>query len=88
MKQIVQTKQFAKHYGRRIARDPKLVQRFDKRLRLFVRGERGWPLYDHPLKGPQLGQRAFWIKGDLRVVYKETGDAYIFLDVGSHNQVY
>jgi mRNA-degrading endonuclease YafQ of YafQ-DinJ toxin-antitoxin module len=31
------------------------------------------------------GKRAFSIAGDVRVVYEETDEAYIFLDVGSHN---
>ena len=51
-------------------------------------GERGHPLNDHGLVGKKLGLRAFAMSGDIRIVYAETEEAYVFLDVGSHNQVY
>jgi addiction module RelE/StbE family toxin len=88
MKPIIRDKQFLKHYKQRIAPHRKLVDRLDERLRLFMGGERGSPLNDHALTGKKLGLRAFWLGGDLRVVYQETDKAFIFLDVGSHNQVY
>lgn len=88
MKHLYKNKEFVKHYDQRIKPNPKLVKRFDERIRLFVSGERGQPLNDHRLKGTKLGQRAFWIAGDIRVVYIETADSYIFVDIGSHNQVY
>ena len=51
-------------------------------------GETGYPLYDHALTGKLAGKRAFSIAGDIRVIYVELEDAIVFLDVGSHNQVY
>lgn len=88
MKPIDKTKEFKKHYQKRIAPYPNLTKRFNERARLFVQGERDYPLHDHALEGNKLGLRSFSITGDIRVVYKETDDAYVFLDVGSHNQVY
>lgn len=88
MKRIVRDKQFLKHYKLRIAGNPKLVKHFAERIRLFMSGERGQPINDHPLRGEKLTLRAFSVTGDVRVVYRETQDAYIFLDVGTHNQVY
>ena len=88
MKAIEKQRRFLKHYQQRIQPNPKLVARFDIAVRLFVNGERAYPLNDHPLKGAKLGLRAFSIGSDLRVVYKEDSLAYTFLDVGSHNQVY
>ena len=34
------------------------------------------------------GKRAFSITADIRVIYIETDDAIIFVDFGSHAQVY
>lgn len=79
---------FVKHYRKRIANNPKLVNRFNARVRAFAMGERGTPLNDHGLVGKKLGLRAFAITGDIRVVYAETDAAYVFLDIGSHSQVY
>jgi mRNA-degrading endonuclease YafQ of YafQ-DinJ toxin-antitoxin module len=55
---------------------------------MFIAGQRGAPLYDHHLTGDLQGRRAFSITGDVRVVYIEFKDKIIFLDVGTHNQVY
>ena len=88
MKPVDFDKKFVKHYKFRIQKQPKLSKQYDSRYALFCNGERGWPLDDHPLGGDKSGLRAFSITGDIRVVYKETPGAYVFLDVGSHNQVY
>jgi mRNA-degrading endonuclease YafQ of YafQ-DinJ toxin-antitoxin module len=88
MKPITKDKNFKKHYAKRIAPNPKLAKQFDDRIRAFVLGKRDSPLDDHPLKGEKLGLRAFSIAGDVRVVYRDTEDAYVFLDVGTHNQDY
>ena len=79
---------FEKHYAKRILRDPKLSKLYDERYSLFVAGQLGYPLDDHALGGTLKGKRAFSITGDIRVVYQVTAEAIIFLDVGSHNQVY
>ncbi len=55
---------------------------------MFIEGKRGIPLNDHPLAGDMQGRRAFSITGDIRAVYIELEDKIIFIDIGSHNQVY
>jgi mRNA-degrading endonuclease YafQ of YafQ-DinJ toxin-antitoxin module len=45
------------------------------------------PLFS-ALTGPLAGKRSFWVAGDMRVVYVEADEAIIFVDIGSHNQVY
>lgn len=88
MKKIQRDKKFTKNYVSRVSRSPKVQKQFENRVRLFLNGERRNPINDHALIGKKLGLRAFSITGDIRVVYKETDDPYIFLDIGSHNQVY
>jgi addiction module RelE/StbE family toxin len=88
MKSIEKRPQFQKHFKTRIAPNKNLKDRFDGRVRLFIAGEKGKPLNDHPLGGKLKGLRAFSIAGDIRVVYYETDTTYIFFDIGSHNQVY
>ncbi len=88
MKSVVFHRDFEKHYKKRIAPNPKLVKRFSERYKLFLSGERGKPLNDHALSGDLLGRRAFSVAGDTRVIYIELEDRIIFLDVGTHNQVY
>ena len=88
MKTIIRDKTFAKHYLKRISPNQQIVKQFEARVKRFLQAERSKTIGDHPLTKNKTGQRAFSITGDIRVVYTETDDAYIFQDIGSHNQVY
>jgi len=88
MKPVIFHRNFEKHYKQRIKSQPKLVQQYAQRYKLFLSGERGKPLDDHSLKGTLQGRRAFSINGDVRVIYIELEDQIILLDIGTHNQVY
>ena len=88
MKQIKRDKTFEKHFKQRITPNEKLVKVFKQRLDLFIKGELGYPLYDHALTGKLNGKRAFSVAGDIRVIYIELEDFIVFLDIGSHSQVY
>ncbi len=43
---------------------------------------------NHPLRGQMGLYRAFSIRDDLRVVYFETPEYFLFLDMGPHDEVY
>ncbi|MEK7561637.1 MAG: type II toxin-antitoxin system mRNA interferase toxin, RelE/StbE family [Patescibacteria group bacterium] len=88
MRTIERHKHFEKNFHTRIASDPKLVKQFEERLLLFIEGVSNYPVYDHSLGGKLTGKRAFSIAGDVRVVYKIVDGVCIFVDIGSHNQVY
>lgn len=88
MKKLEYTKQFKKRFKQRYGHQPKVIQRFKRRLELFEAGVRKESINDHALTGKLKGLRAFSVGGDIRVVYQETDDHYLFLDIGSHNQVY
>ena len=88
MKSIRTTKKFDKSYKKGIGRNPKLRENYIARVSMFREGERGYPLEDHPLTGKLAGKRAFSVANDIRVIYEEQEDALVFLDIGSHNQVY
>lgn len=79
---------FVKSYRKRIAKDAKLVGQYKIRVALFVQGVRDAPLNDHALTGKLIGKRAFSITSDIRVVYVETETTIVFVDIGTHNQVY
>ena len=88
MKRIEPYRSFTKSFVKRIAKDQKLVTQYEKRLGMFIEGKRGVPLNDHALTGDMQGRRAFSITGDIRVIYIELKDKIIFIDIGTHNQVY
>lgn len=88
MKELIRTKQFEKSYKKRILPNSQLDKQFETRLVMFLQGVRGNPLNDHALKGKLKGKRVFSIANNVRVIYEESDEAYLFLDIGSHNQVY
>jgi mRNA-degrading endonuclease YafQ of YafQ-DinJ toxin-antitoxin module len=88
MKPVKRDKTFEKHFKKRIIPHGKLTRQFEDRFIRFVTNEKGTPLNDHELSGKLAGKRAFSITGDIRVVYVELENAYVFLNIGTHNQVY
>ena len=80
---------FKKNYKKRIAKKPNLVKKFKERILLFLENRENKTLRDHSLIGKMISHRAFSISGDIRVVYKfDNPSQVVFLDIGSHNQVY
>lgn len=80
---------FKKAYKVRIASNQKLAQQTEQKIILFKSDPRDPILKDHGLSGAKRGLRAFSITGDIRIVYLPVSeDEVIFLDIGSHNQVY
>ena len=88
MKPIRRSQLFEKHFKKRVSPHIKRVNQFEERLRLFMAGERGYPLHDHQLTGKLADLRSFSVAGDMSVIYEELDDAYMFLDIGTHSQVY
>ena len=82
-------RQFKKSFKKRIAPNPKPVARFTNRLMLFIEDYAHPELRTHDLVGKKIHLKAFSITGDIRVVYiQEEEDVVLFLDIGTHSQVY
>ncbi len=79
---------FKKKYKKRIAHDAKLTKKTGERIKLFQQNPQNPILKDHQLKGSKNQYRSFSITGDVRIVYRKSGDKIIFYDIGSHAQVY
>jgi addiction module RelE/StbE family toxin len=88
MKQIVRKKTFEKHYKARVAPSKKLNKKFIAAYVQFCAGRLGYPLHDHALTGNLQGLRSFSVTPDMRVIYAEDKDYIVFLDIGSHAQLY
>ncbi len=86
MKEIRYSTQFTRHYKQRIARVERLIQDFQESVDAFQ--EDRTFVDDHPLEDVMEGQRSFSINNEYRVVYVETDDLFVFLDIGTHEQVY
>lgn len=85
---LIKNSTFEKHFKKRILFNRQLVEKFKNRVDIFLENRANSIIKDHSLSGKMSEFRAFWITGDIRVVYKTYGDTTIFYDVGTHNQVY
>lgn len=85
---IEYTSGFNKNFKTRIQQDLYLLKRFKEKLNLFTRSPDDPSLRDHALKENKQGLRAFSITADVRVVYFIREKAAIFIDIGTHEQVY
>lgn len=80
---------FKKHYKRRISPSSSLRLKTQERVKLFTQNSNNPVLKDHGLSGEKSTLRSFRITGDIRIVYKKISDSHVlFLDIGTHNQVY
>lgn len=80
---------YEKSYKVRIASNKKLVLQTEQRIALFKVDCRNPILKDHGLTGAKRKLRAFSVSRDIRIVYMPISDTeVIFINIGSHNQVY
>lgn len=88
MKRIYVSKNFTKRYAKGIQPFPNLSKKVEHRIQLFLNDKLNPILKDHALVGKLKGYRSFALGGDLRIIYVEFEEYYLFTDIGSHNQVY
>lgn len=79
-------KKFEKKFKKLSAKEKEKVNR---RITLFAKNMFSAALNNHALKGRFFGCRTINITGNLRAVYKKVGrDAYLFIDLGTHSNLY
>jgi addiction module RelE/StbE family toxin len=82
-------KKFQKHYLKRIKFNTNLDNIFHEKVRLFSSDPNCKILNNHYLTGRMKKLYSFSITGDIRVIYQWVdSETVLFLDIGSHNQVY
>ncbi|MBN8571525.1 MAG: type II toxin-antitoxin system mRNA interferase toxin, RelE/StbE family [Ignavibacteria bacterium] len=87
--EVIFSGQFKKEYKKRIKDDKEKSKKFFKRLELFINDPFNPSLQTHKLTGILKNMWAFKVDYDLRVVfYFENDEKAIFINIGTHNQVY
>ena len=80
---------FVDHFIHRIQTDPKTFKRALKMIELFSQNPGSIKLKDHQLIGKLNNLRSFSITKDIRVIYQVSWpNQVIFIDIGTHQQVY
>lgn len=80
---------FKRSYRKRIKNDEERRRRFWRRVELFLSSPFSPQLRTHKLSGKLEGQWAFSVDDDCRVVFEFIEkDKILFIDIGSHDEVY
>lgn len=67
---------------------PNQQNQLEERLELFLENPHHPLLRNHQLNGELADIRSINISGDLRALYFDDGDSYVFITVGTHSQLY
>ena len=79
-------KRFRRQYDKSL---PKIKDKFDERLKVFIGNPSAPELNNHPLHGEYDGYRSINITGDLRAVYEIQDEGVIkFLYLDTHSNLY
>ncbi len=85
---ITTNKRFRKAFRKRIERNKSVFKKFVARRKIFQIDRSNPVLRDHSLSGSMRKYRSFWITGDVRVIYEIIDNEIVFVDIGTHAQVY
>ena len=82
------TKNFKKHYTKRIKPHSALDKKFKQRIKRFSKNPHHPLLKNHILKGAKKDIYSIAITGDIRALYYYYKKEFYFIDIGTHAQVY
>ena len=84
---ISRTPRFSKHYKARI-QSPHLKKAVIEAVQQFLDDSSIPELRDHELQYSMKKLRSFSVTEDVRIIYLPTKNGAIFLDIGTHEEVY
>lgn len=87
-KKITRSPYFNQVFKERIKPNQALIKAFLLALNTLQTNQSDETLKSHELKSKMVKKRAFSVTEDIRVIYKETEDKILLIDIGSHKQVY
>ena len=80
---------FSKKFRKRLLKQSPAVQkRFEQRFELFLADPFHPILRNHFLHGTFDGYRSINITGDVRAVFKQNEHTILFVEIGSHSELY
>lgn len=89
MIQVAFSSSFKKAFVKRIKDRPEKERKFWKKVDLFMRDPFSKSLRTHKLSGKLRNLWSFSVEFDLRIIfYFEKSDKCVFIDIGTHEEVY
>ena len=88
MTRIAFSSSFKRAFRKRMRKDADLEARFWRRIEAFLADPFSPNLRAHRLSGNLKDLWSFSIDTDLRVIFYFEGDLAVFIDLGTHDEVY
>ncbi|PIP63671.1 type II toxin-antitoxin system mRNA interferase toxin, RelE/StbE family [Candidatus Roizmanbacteria bacterium CG_4_10_14_0_2_um_filter_33_96] len=86
---ILYQNSFKKSYKKRFFNNKRLINIISLRIQQFNINPNDIQLRTHTLSGAKKGLRSLSVTGDIRIIfYYDQNDNAVFIDIGTHNQVY
>ena len=80
---------FHKDFKKALIKQPKSIhKKFSESISLFREDEFHYSLNNHVLRGQCQGRRSINITGDVRAIYRKEKNMIIFIEIGTHAQLY
>jgi mRNA-degrading endonuclease YafQ of YafQ-DinJ toxin-antitoxin module len=84
--EINTTAYFDRKLFKKIKSRPRLEKKINKQILLLLSNIRHPSLKLHKLTGKRKGQYAFWVEGNLRIVFVSIGDEILLTDILTHDE--
>lgn len=80
---------FHKKFTKQLLKMPlRLREQFGKRLQIFIDNKYDRQLNNHSVDAVFPDCRSINITGDYRAIYRESSDGILFVDIGTHSELY
>ncbi|OIN89606.1 hypothetical protein COW80_01125 [Candidatus Beckwithbacteria bacterium CG22_combo_CG10-13_8_21_14_all_01_47_9] len=80
------TSHFRRVFKQRCRKNQKLKIKIDRQIDLFQNNISHQSLRVHKLKGERINESAFWIEGNLRIVFVKDKQDLILTDIITHDE--
>lgn len=80
--------QFKKSFRKLKKKNPQIILTVKEKTEFFQENPRHPSLRLHKLQGKKIILWSFWIKSDLRITFTYVSKGVLFVNIGSHKEVY
>ncbi len=80
---------YSRNFKKQYQTLPKTIrEKFKMRLKILLENRNNPQLHRHKLSGPYNNNWSINVTGDIRAVYEQIEDVYLFSAIGSHSELY
>lgn len=85
---ILLSSAYLKSFRKLKKKNPQIISTIKEKIALFKLNPTHLSLRLHKLQGKKLSLWSFWIKADLRITFIYVSEGVLFINIGTHREVY